>query len=82
MGEAFGGEWIHVYVWLSPFTVDLKPSQYCLLTGYTPTQNKMYKTRNRKHATKYLWEILEKVSWLPFKNLKIDITIWNLKETK
>ena len=25
----FGGEWIHVYVWLSPFTVHLKLSQHC-----------------------------------------------------
>ena len=24
MGEEFGGEWIHVYVWLSPFVVHLK----------------------------------------------------------
>ena len=30
MGGEFGGEWIHVYVWLSPFTVHLKLSQYCL----------------------------------------------------
>ena len=29
MGGEFGGEWIHVYVWLNPFTVDLKLSQYC-----------------------------------------------------
>ena len=21
MGRGFGGEWIHVYIWLSPFTV-------------------------------------------------------------
>ena len=27
MGGEFGGEWIHVYVWLSPFTVHLKLSQ-------------------------------------------------------
>ena len=26
MGGGFGGEWIHVYVWLSPFTVHLKLS--------------------------------------------------------
>ena len=26
MGEEFGGEWIHVYVWLSPFAVHLKLS--------------------------------------------------------
>ena len=24
MGRGFGGEWIHVYVWLSPFTFPLK----------------------------------------------------------
>ena len=24
MGREFGGEWIHVYVWLSPFAVHLK----------------------------------------------------------
>ena len=27
-GVRFGGEWIHVYVWLSPFTIHLK-LQYC-----------------------------------------------------
>ena len=26
-----GGEWIHVYVWLNPFTVLLRPSQHCYL---------------------------------------------------
>ena len=29
MGGDFGGEWIHVYVWLSPFTVQLKLPQHC-----------------------------------------------------
>ena len=29
MGGEFGEEWIYVYVWLSPFTVHLKISQYC-----------------------------------------------------
>ena len=29
MGVGFGGEWIHVYVWLSPFAVHLKLSQHC-----------------------------------------------------
>ena len=28
LGE-FGGEWIHVYLGLSPFTVRLKLSQHC-----------------------------------------------------
>ena len=31
MEGEFGEEWIHVYVWLSPFAVHLKLSQHCLL---------------------------------------------------
>ena len=27
MGRGFGGEWMHAYIWLSPFT--MKPSQHC-----------------------------------------------------
>ena len=42
MGRDFGGEWIHVYVWLGPFAVHLKLSQHCLLIGYTPIQNKKF----------------------------------------
>ena len=29
MGVKFGGEWVHVYVWLHPFTVHMKLSQHC-----------------------------------------------------
>ena len=29
MGEEFGGERIHVHVWLNPFSVYLKLSQHC-----------------------------------------------------
>ena len=29
VGGEFGGEWIQVYVWLGPFTVQLKLSQHC-----------------------------------------------------
>ena len=29
IGGGFGGKWIHVYAWLSPFTVHLKLQQYC-----------------------------------------------------
>ena len=29
MGGEFGGEWIHVYVWRSPFAVHLTLSQHC-----------------------------------------------------
>ena len=38
-GGEFGGEWIHVYVWLSPFAVHLKLPQLFKI-GYTPIQNK------------------------------------------
>ena len=38
-GRGVGGEWIHVYVWLSPFTVRLKLSQHGL--SATP-QYKMF----------------------------------------
>ena len=29
MGGEFGGEWMHVHVWQSPFAVHLKPPQHC-----------------------------------------------------
>jgi len=29
MGGVFAGEWMHAYVWLSPFAVHLKLSQHC-----------------------------------------------------
>ena len=29
MGKEFGGEWIHIYVWLGLFAVHLKLSQHC-----------------------------------------------------
>ena len=29
MQWGLGGEWIHMHVWLSPFRVHLKLSQYC-----------------------------------------------------
>ena len=43
MGGKFGRGWIHVHVWLSSFAAHLKLSQYCLLIGYTPIQNKKLK---------------------------------------
>ena len=44
MGGEFGGEWVHVYVWLNPFAVHLKPS-HCLWISCTPTQNKVFKKK-------------------------------------
>ena len=29
MGREFGGEWIRVHVWLSPFAIHLKLPQHC-----------------------------------------------------
>ena len=43
MGGEFGGEQIHVYVWLSPFALHLKLSQHGLLIGYTPMQKEKLK---------------------------------------
>ena len=48
MGGEFGGEWIHVYVWLSPFTVDLKLSQ-----GYTLIQNKKLKKKKKRKIPRH-----------------------------
>ena len=48
MGGEFKGEWIHVYVWLSPFTVHLKLSQYC--QSHIP-QNKIKSFFKKKKKT-------------------------------
>ena len=41
MGGESGGEWIHVYVWLSPFAVHLKlpPKKKKKKISYTSLQN-------------------------------------------
>jgi len=48
-GGEFQGEWIHGYVWLSPFAVHLKLSQLCWLIGHAPVQNKknFFKKKNK-----------------------------------
>ena len=43
VGGEFEEKWIHVYVWLNPFTVHLKLSQHCLSVSYTPITNKKTK---------------------------------------
>ena len=40
MGAGFGGGWIHVYVWLSPFTIHQTLWKHGLLTCYSLIQNK------------------------------------------
>ena len=49
-GWGFGGEWMHVYVWLSPFAVHLKLSQHC---HSAILQHK--KLLQYKHANKILY---------------------------
>ena len=44
-GGMFGGEWIHVYVWLSPFTVHLKHCQLAI------SQHKMKSLKFEKKST-------------------------------
>jgi len=45
MGGEFGGEWMHVYVWLSPFAVHLKPSQH--LSAIPQYKRKNFKKEKR-----------------------------------
>ena len=44
MGGELGREWIHIYVWLSPFTFHLKLTK--LLISYTPIQNKKFQRKD------------------------------------
>ena len=46
---SLGGEWIHVYVWLSPFTVHLKLSQHY---GSATPQYKIKSLKFRKKTTR------------------------------
>ena len=45
IGGEFGGEWLHVYVWLGPSIAHLELSPHFLLTCYTPIQNKKFKKK-------------------------------------
>ena len=66
MGGEFGGEWMHVCVWLSPFTVHLKLSQHYLLTAYTPMQNKKLKdVLDLVRMSCKDWSNIGLVFWLP-----------------
>ena len=47
MGGAFTGGWIHVNVWLSPFSCSSETIT-TLLIGYTPIQNKTLKFGKEK----------------------------------
>ena len=79
MGGEFGGEWIHVYVWLSPFAVPLTIT--ILLIGYTPIQNKKLKNDILPFIT--MWMNMEGIMLSEMSQRKIKLyvvtSIWNLK---
>ena len=57
MGREFGGEWIHVYVWLNPFAVYLKLLQHCssVIPQYTI---KSFKKQKQSATVPSLWIFL------------------------
>ena len=54
MGGKFGGEWMHVYVWLSSFAVLLKPSRHCYQL-YPNTKEKTWKSKKVKWQKGIYW---------------------------
>ena len=50
MGGGLGGEWMHVYVWLSPFAVHLTITT--LLIGYSPIRNALVLKKKKKERKK------------------------------
>ena len=52
VGTESGGEWMHVYVWLSPFAETGPETITALLIGYTPIQNKKLKKKDLVRSPK------------------------------
>ena len=86
-GVGFGGEWTHVYVWLSPSAVNLELLQKCkmgLTSGYHPG---LFPSGNsRQELFPCLFQLLEviHISWLnaPSSTLKLsNLTSSNLSLT-
>ena len=84
VGGKCGGEWIRVYVWLSPFTVHLKPSQHCWLAicvtqscwlFVTPWTVAFQAPLSMEFSSQEYW------SGLPFPTLE-EYKIKSLKEVK
>ena len=56
MGAGLGGEWIHAYVWTSPFTVHQKLAQHCESAApqhkmFLVLKKKKIKSKNKKVLT-------------------------------
>ena len=49
MGAGLGGEWIHAYAWMSPFTVHQKLAQWCESAA---PQHKMFLVLKKKIKSK------------------------------
>ena len=72
-GKAFGGEWIHVHVGLSPFAVHLELSQRSLLISHTPILNKKLKVW--KKTKKKIMNVHSTFLWRTIKEYAVNINI-------
>ena len=78
------GEWIHVYVLLSPFPAHLKLSQHCLLIGYTPIQKiveeleEILKKSLRRHVESFVVFVATRLIWLSFSLRYLPVFIYFL----
>ena len=81
-GSGAGGEWVHVYVWRSPFAVHLRLFQHCSSAIFQYKIKSLRINKNKNHAyetlknCKALWT-LKNVS-LKAKCLKIKC-LWKIK---
>ena len=73
VGRGFGGEWIHVNVWLSPFPVQVKLTT--LLICYAPIQTKFKK--NRRIILGFAGTSKRSVQVAEMKVVKYDL-LWNM----
>ena len=68
MGGEFGGEWMHVYGWLSPFGVHLKLPQHGVLISYESESCSVFSDSLQPHGLYTVYGILQAriLEWVPF----------------
>ena len=88
-GRGVWRKWIHLYVWLCPFPVHLKPLQHCLLISYTPTQYKKFKKKLLKRiqqkmnlVTVVLWYLWGSGSKIPTDTKSAHAQVPDIKKKK